>query len=314
MAIEAITHHGSGEVKAITSSALSNGQVVQMPDGRAAAYVGLKAAEANDYVTLACSGVRTVLKAADVAILAGQEVWWSISGNAGTYRLAGSFYAGVAVADAAASASTVKIDLNVLPAYSTQLNAGGEFTTEATLGLGVTDLFGGGGMLSFDAVAEAAQAAIVSDRTFDVDDGLIYEAEIAVFDIGDDAALDIDFGLVSASHTTDLEAVTALATIHLDGNDLTAKTMSDDGVTDVTADDSGVDLVDNTWAFIQVDARDKADVKFYLNGVQLNAAATFVLTAYTSTLKAIAIIEKTSNDTVADVRVRRMTVRSRAAA
>lgn len=313
MAIEAITHHGPGEVKAITSSALTNGQVVQMPDGRAAVYAGLRAAEANDYVTLNHTGVRTVLKTDAINILAGQEVWWSIANSKGTYRLAGDFFVGIAVADAAGSASTVKVDMNARPAYCIE-QGDGNWANEATLGLGVVALAGGQAQLAFDAVAEVAQAALVSERTVDVDDGAIFEVELAVFDIGDDAALDIDVGLVSASHATDLEAVTALATVHFDGSDLTAKTMSDDGTTDVSADDSGVDVVDNTWAFIQIDARTKTNVKYYLNGVQLNSGATFVLTAYSSTLKAIAHIEKTSNDTLADVRVRRMTVRTRAAA
>jgi predicted RecA/RadA family phage recombinase len=315
MSIEAVTHHGPGEVKAVTSAALVNGQLVQLPDSRAGVYTGLKAAEAGEYVTLSCGGVREVLKTASVAILAGQEVWAKISTSRATYRLAGDYFVGVAVADAAASATTVKVDMNARPNYNINLaENGGQWTTEATNGLGATALLGGGVSLAFDAVAEVAQAALLSDRTFDVDDGLIYEVEAAVFDIGNNAALDIDFGLASASHGTDLGAVTALATIHLDGNDLSATTQSDDNVTDVAPDDTGVDLVDDAWTFLQVDARDKDDVKFYINGVRVNDDGAHVLAAYTSTVVAIAHMEKTSDDTSAEVRVRRMTVRSRAAA
>lgn len=315
MSIEAVTHHGPGEVKAVTSAALVNGQLVQLPDSRAGVYTGLKAAEAGEYVTLSCGGVREVLKTASVAILAGQEVWAKISTSRATYRLAGDYFVGIAVADAAASATTVKVDMNARPNYTLNLaENSGEWTTEATNGLGVSELVGGVKKLEFDAVSEAAQAALLSTRTFDVDDGLIFEVEAAIFANGDAAAFDLDFGLASGSHTTDLEAATAFATVHFNGADLTAFTMSDDNVTDVAADDSGVDMVDDVWAFIQVDARDKDDVKFYLNGVQLNSDGGHVLSAYTSTLVAIAHMEKTSDDTAADVRVRRMTVRSRAAA
>ncbi|MGL4809460.1 MAG: hypothetical protein ACRC4O_12020, partial [Giesbergeria sp.] len=99
------------------------------------------------------------------------------------------------------------------------------------------------------------------------------------------------------------ESVAAFAAIHFDGNDLSIKLHSDDGTTDVAIVDSTVDAVDNTYFHFVIDARVKSSVKFYVNGVRLAAATTFVLTAYASTLSAFVHMEKTSNDTTAEIRV-----------
>lgn len=311
--------HDHSEVKMTTLVALSNGQVVQTPDGRAAVYNGLRAAEANDYVTLFTGGVRDVTKSTSVAFLPGQEVWWDIANNRATYRLAAlataSFYVGLAIEGATAAATTIKVAMNQQPAYLIDTNVmNGEWAANGTLGLGVTRSVMGEITLAFDAVAEVAQAELYSTRNVDVDDKPIWEAEVAIYNIGDAAALDIDLGMASATHASDFDAIAAFVAFHLDGNSLNINAHSDDATTDVAAVDTTIDAVDDTYLFLQIDARDKSDVQLYINGANVLPATTFTLAAHTSTLKAIALIEKTSDDTVADVRIRRMTVRTAAAA
>ena len=181
------------------------------------------------------------------------------------------------------------------------------------LGLGVIDSVEANGVkkLSFDAVAEAATAAIHMPSTpFDIDKKPIFECRLAVFDIGDDAALDIDFGLASADHADDFEAIAEFAAFHLNGNSLSVFCHSDDGTTDTAPVDTTIDLVDDTYATFKIDATDKADVKFYINGDRVLAGTTFDISAYTGLLTPIVMIEKASNDTLADVRVDRIRCQS----
>lgn len=314
MSAEGATKHEGSTVKMVATAALASGQVIQTPDSRAAVYNGLKAAAIGDYVALCTCGVRPVLKTADIAFLPGQEVWWKVSTNRATYRMAGDFYVGIATVGAAASATTVDVAMNALPNYvSDTAQRTGEWVSEATNGLGVVESVGGLLTLAFDAVSEAAQAAFYGVRSVNVAERPIFEIEMAVYGIGA-AANDFSIGLADGSHATDFDQVSDYAVFHLDAADLTLKTATDDTANPVSPDDSGVDLVDDTFAFLQIDARDADNVKFYANGVQLNSAATFVLTASTADLVPIVHIEKTSDAAVADVRVRRMTLRSCVAA
>ena len=75
--------------------------------------------------------------------------------------------------------------------------------------------------------------------------------------------------------------------------------------------DSTLNPVDDTRLFLQIDCRDLSDVQIYVNGVDaVPAGTTLVLSAATGPLKPIAHIEKTANDTLADVRVHMLGVRT----
>lgn len=307
---------GAYTLEVTAPAAGASGQVIQIADGRAAVVVGANAASdayaSGDLITVAVGGVYTVAKTASVVMLDGQQVYWDRSANSATYRQqSGDFALGVAVGDAASADTTMKVDLNARPVYRIELGQG-QWTNGATNGLGVTATGLGGTelTLSFDAVAEAAMAALYSVDTVPVADGAIWEGEIAIYDIGDDAALDINFGLANATHATDFDTVAESVVFHLDGNALDVKAESDDGTTEVAATDTTVNAVDNTYAHYMIDARDPASVKLYIDGVRVLSGSTFVLTDATGPLFPIIHVEKTSNDTVADVRVRRMTVRT----
>ncbi len=293
-------------------AALKGGDVIQLDDGRAA--VVPTGVDAGRVVGASVEGVYELTKTTGIVILHGGDVYWDVSAGKAHFRPESGtpdFFVGVAVADAASSATTVKVALNQRASYVINLAADHEWTTEATNGLGVIPLPGAMQKLEFDAVAEAAQAAMLSNHAVPVSAGPILEARIAVFNVGDNAALDIDVGLASASHATDFEAVANLVAAHLDGAALDIKVHSDDGTTDVAPVDSTLDAVDDTYFELWIDCRNPADVQVYVNGVDaVPAGTTLTLAAATNALKAIAHMEKTSDDTVADVRISRLRVRT----
>lgn len=317
---EAVTYDDSASVETeqiVAPAALSAGDVIQCADGKAGIVLGANNASdafaSGERVTVAKTGRFKVLKTASIVLLDGGKAYFDRSANTATYAPgSGDFYLGRVVGDAAASDVTVVVDLNVQPQYQIELGKG-EWTNAATDGLGVTQPSLGSPILklAFDAVAEVAMAALYSTDTIPVADGPIFECKLAIYDIGDDAALDINFGVANGTHGTDFDSVTESAVFHLDGSDLSVSVESDDGTTEVAADDTGVDLVDDTFAYFWIDCRDLANIKYYINGVRVDDTAVLhKLDNATGPLLAIVHVEKTSNDTTADVRVEQMTVRS----
>ena len=203
------------------------------------------------------------------------------------------------------------------PAAATALNC--RWTKTETLGLGVIDSDEANGVVKciFDAVAEAATAAIYLDNSpFDVDTKPIVEFILGVFDIGDDAALDINFGIAVGTHATDADSITESVFFHLDGTDLTLNAESDDGTTEVAAADTGLTLVDDQYGRFKIDCSDLSDIKLYAAVdkdepyVRVLSGTTFKLNNATGPLTPIVHVEKTNNDTTADVRVDRIRVQA----
>lgn len=300
----------------VPTGGYSAGQILQLADGRASYVLGQRALAAGETASLKTGGQVQVPKATSIKLLDGQDVFWDESASVVTYRRNNDkdFHVGTVIGDAGSSDTTCVVNLNVKAKYVIAMGDGiSEWVNEATLGLGVTAMGGGGAKLEFDAVAEAAQAAIYSSPTVSVDANPIMEGWFAIYSIGDNAALDVTIGLASGSHATDFQSVANFVTAHLDGTDLSVLVESDDGTTDVAPVDSTVDVVDDTRFFLQIDARDKTNVRVLLNGVDIvPSGTTLVLTAASNELRPIVHIEKTSDDTVADVRVFGMGVRTAA--
>lgn len=202
------------------------------------------------------------------------------------------------------------------PAAATGLTGQGAYswTKTETNGLGVISSDEANGVLkfSFDAVAEAATATLFMENSpaAPAKDGVV-EFILAVYDIGDDAALDIDFGMASDDHATDFESIAEFVAFHLDGNDLSLKCHSDDGTTDTAAVDTTVDLVDDTYYKFKIDYSDLTNVKFYYAAIgsdytQVATGTTFDVSQASANWTPIVMVEKTSNDTTADVRLDRV--------
>ena len=277
----------------------------------------------------------TAMMVANGTIAAGATVYGASGGKVGT--TVNSHLIGVALEAAGADDDIIEVlrnaKLNTLgdidgpividddflgdyPAAASALSGQGpvSWAKLETNGLGVIHSDEANGVLKFvfDNTAEAATATLFMENSpFDIDKAPIFEARVAIFDIGDDVALDIDIGLASDDHATDFEAIAAFVAFHLDGNSLDILAHSDDGTTDVAAVDTTKDAVDNTYFNVKIDCTDKADIKMYLdmdgNGyVQVLSGTTFTLTAYSGSLTPIIMVEKTSDNTLADVRVDRI--------
>ena len=198
------------------------------------------------------------------------------------------------------------------PAAATAMTANG-WTKVETLGLGVISSDQPNGVLKFvfDAVAEAATSALyMINAPFDIDDGPIVDFRLAIYDIGDDAALDINFGVANDTHATDADSITESVFFHLNGASLLRLAECDDGVaSEVAATSTTVTLVDNTFYDFRIDLTDKTDVTFWYKAVtavawtQLLSGTTFSMTGATGALTPIVHVEKSSNDTLADVRL-----------
>ena len=198
------------------------------------------------------------------------------------------------------------------PAAGVALPLGGTpWLKTETNGLGVTESDEANGVLklAFDAVAEAALAVWrQTAKSFDIDKKPIFECRLAIFDIGDNAALDINFGMADGTHATDFDSIAAYAAFHLNGNDLSLFCHSDDGTTDTAEIDTTTDLVDDAYNNFKIDFADKSDVKFYLNDARVASGTTFDMSAFSGRLMPIVHVEKTSDNTTADVRVDRIRV------
>ena len=280
------------------------GEVVLLPDGRA----GVVATDLaiGDAGTVYDKGIYDVLKTASIVLLEGQKVYWDRPANTASYT--GEFVIGVAMADAAAADATVRVGLNVAQNPLISLHKS-PWEKEAVLGQGVDEVLRNTPRIAFDAVAEIAQAALISQDSVPIADGPIFEAWINVENGGDHAALDINFGLAAGSHATNFDLVSDYVVFHMDGASLNLMSQSDDTVTPVAAQDTTFDVVAGTWFFVQIDVRDKAAVRIFVNGIEKNAG-TLHLAVSVAALKAIMHIEKISNDTLAKVESKEMIVRT----
>lgn len=293
-------------------AAISPGECYQLPDGRAAyrdsQAQGAASGDAN--VKFRDDGQVTVIKSSGVVILDGGRVYWDHSANAATFRTVNDrdFYIGTAVGDAASADTSMTVNLNSNPVYEFDLlpvvsSSQTTWTTAETNGLGVSMLPSGIVKIAFDNATEAAMGAIYSDRTFSIDSNLILEWKVAIYDVGDNAALDINFGAANGTHATDFDSVTERVSFHLDGSDLSIFAGSTDGTTTVAYTDTMINAVDDTYAEYWLDLRNKADVQLYVDGVNVLPSSVFNLNVAAGPIKAIMHIEKTSDDTTAEVRI-----------
>lgn len=317
MAEATIYNEASTITVTVPSGGFDSGEILQLCDGRAAYVSGLRGLSSGERAALQTAGQVTVTKIATKTVLAGGKLYWDRSASSATpIKTSDSFFIGVAVDDAAKTATSVVVDLNVEPRYLIKLGEG-RWTNAATDGEGVSLVAEGSPelKLSFDAVSEVAMAALYSADTVPVADGPIFEGKVAVYDKGDDDALDINWGLANATHGTDADSITESVFFHVDGNATTLSAESDDDTAEVNATDTTLEAADDTYAEYWIDARDLTDIKLYVDGVQVcdgttGDSKTFKLNNATGPIFPIVHMEKTSDDTTADVRVYELQVRS----
>ena len=305
--------------KILAPASGSGGDVLQLADGRAAVALGLSISAtaflSGETISVATNGVWSVLKTASIALLrGGQSIWDRSAETAGFAKASGDFFLGTIAKDAVAADTTVNVELNVKPVYAIELNVD-PFTIAVSNGLSTLKNSVASHVLTmaFDSATEAAMAALYSDDTVPVADLGVLEGRVCVYEDGDHAALDINFGVANATHATDMDTATETCLLHVDGDAGSLEHIlaeSDDGSTEVAATDTTVDYVEQTFFEFWMDFRNIDDIQIYINGVLVLPATVFKLDAATGPMLIIAHLEKESNDTTADVRIDFLRLRS----
>jgi predicted RecA/RadA family phage recombinase len=295
-------------------AAITGGEVVQLRDGLAAVIpVDVANGEKGG---AQCEGIFRVEKTTGQVWLDGGEIWWDHSANKATCvpPLAGDrdFYLGSAVGDAASAATEGYVNLNVKPAYEIDLQrSGGD--TAVVLTAGAPYIYSRGGSLdaAFSATAEAQKLDWLSKRSFALGSNWILDAVVEVVTNADADVADLSVGVANGTNASDADSITESAFFHFDlGADLNIDAESDDGTNEVAATDTTVDFAVGTPVFLQIDGRDPASLKFYINGVRVLSSTTFNISAATGPLKALFHLEKSSNDSPGNVQLDVLRVRT----
>mgnify|MGYP007071574186 CR=1 FL=1 len=295
------------------------GQVVQLPDGRAAVApvpiaAGIKGA-------VAISGRHKVLKTASINLLAGGRVFWDHSANTATFRTVNDrdFYMGTVAEDSLAAATTVLVDLNVHQRNAIDALNGPSLSvatgTSAAGGFGLPRVYGGALGLVLTGTSEVQCVDVLSVDRVAVASNPILEAQIRLGVNGSGSASDFNIGLASATSTSDADAVAEHCFFHLDGNALDLFAQSKDGTTTVSAVDTTVNVTAGSAVAnrveLWIDARDPSDVQLYVDGVNVLPSSVFRLDNATGPLGALAHYEKsTGTETGGPVYVDRLVIRT----
>ena len=285
------------------TAAVAAGEVIHLPDGRAA--FAPTAIAAGVLGAVQVSGIATVLKTATMVMLKGSKLYWDTSASA-AHLLFGAntadYFLGTVDTTAASAATTVNVILNVKPCYTLALEDG--FTAVPIPAItanpkGMAFAHGNGISMVFDTAAEAEKFDALSTRGIAVATTGILHALVNIVENGDDVAFDFNVGLANATHATDADTITESLFAHIDGGSLNIMAESDDGTTEVTSTDTTVDAVVGTPFLVQWDLTDNADIQMYIDGVNVLPNSVFKLNAATGPLKLLAHMEKTANDSPA---------------
>lgn len=313
---EAVTQYERGEYELTAAAAVASGEILQLPNGRAAVKTGLNAAASGDTIGLTDDEIVVkVPKTSGIVILDGGEVFWDRSASAAHYQPTGDddFYLGCAYGDAASAATDMLVVLNRMPTYLVDLLEAFDHVPVLTSGLPLLRMVGGSALAQFSATAEAQKLDLLSRRSFDVDSDWILEAIVCVVTNCDADVGDLNVGVANETHASDADSITESAFFHFDmGADLNLDAESDDDTTEVGATDTTIDWAVGTPIHLMLDGRDPSNVKYYVNGAEVLSATANLgnLAAATGPLKALFHLEKSSNDSLGVVRLDKFCVRT----
>lgn len=303
---EANYYQDEGRVDFTPAAAVAAGEVVLLPDGRAG--VATSAIAAGELGSVETEGVHEILKADSVVLLQGGNCRWDASAGKATYPVYTDdldFHVGTIAADAAASATTVKVHLNQRSTGIVNLESGAFANVPVlTAGAPFCRQFGGSVSLGFSATAEAQKEDILSVRSFPISSNWIAEFVATVVTNADADVADLSVGVANATHASDADAITESVFFHFDmGADLNLDAESDDGTTEVNATDTTVDWAVGTPLHLAIDGRDETDCQLYVNGALVLSGSTFTLADATGPLKLLVHLEKSANDSPGEVRI-----------
>lgn len=297
--MEGQTYAPGDMVDFTADAAYSDGDIIQVPDGRAGVVRGAVASGSNGSAEVTEGLIVTVPKTTSMVMLISSELFWDHSANKAHLLHGGDrdFFLGTCQKDETSSATTVRVALNKRPRYAVSLADGFATIPIQTAGFPVVHGAGEGVNLQLQAANEAQKIDALSIRSITVA-GLaecIGHALICVNDNGGATAADTNIGFANGTHATDADSITEAAFVHLDGNDLNISLASRDGTTTVAITDSTIDFVEGTPFLVQWDFRNLADIQTYVNGVLALPSSVFKLDAAAGPIKALAHMEKTSS-------------------
>lgn len=305
------SYYQKGEIITFTTvAAVTAGEVLQTPDGRAG--VAANAPAAGELCSCQITGIHKLTKTANEIYVPGQRLYWDASASKVTAVppiTAADFFVGCCAADAAAADTVAQVALNSDWEGSVDQRSA-TFAVASTLTAGDPRVaqVGAGMRFVLDATNEAQMISALSHKAVALDSDWIFLAEVAV-DAAAGSATDISIGVADGSHASDFQSVATLCTIHIDGASQDILVQSDDGTTDVAPIDSNLNWVASTPFALTIDGRDPADIKVYVNGIRETATGTtLALAAAASGLKACVHIEKSSSTNTADVTVANMKI------
>ena len=295
----------------VADAAYSNGDVVQMPDGRAG--VVTVNCSSGDTVGVRVHGVEKVAKTTSMVILDGGRVYWDHSANKAHYASVSDrdFYLGVAVGDAASADTTMYVSLNVLPQYKLDLVRDPYISilvgTAALNGFGYPYREGGGLRFNITATSEAQKVDALSVERLAPGSKAIVECAFRMPNGGSGSASDFSIGLAHATHASDADSITDSIFIHMDGGSTTINAECDDGTNETAATTTATTFTAGTALTnrveVWIDCRTLSSIKFYVNGARVASGTTFSVAAMTNALGLLAHVEKTTGTETADMTI-----------
>lgn len=305
-------------------SAVSVGEVRQLPSGEAAVFVRVlgasagpaQAASAADKIEERTSGKFTLPLTTGITILAGGRCYWDASAGKVHYRKSNDrdFYLGRATDDA--DSGVVVVDLNKNPPDDIDISRDAFSTTiVGTQALGGLALLRRGGAHKFvlSSTNEAQKMNMLSKDGFAPSANAIIELIFNVVSDGAGTAVDVSLGLANADHATDADSITESLFVHLDANDANIYLESDDGTTEVAATDSTINYTEGDGMANRVevwfDLRNPADIQAYINGANVLPATVFKLDTATGPMRLMAHIEKTASTDTYEIDIERLACR-----
>jgi len=297
------------------TTAITGGEVIQLRNGQSAVIpYDVASGEKGGAQT---EGIYRVEKTTGQVWLDGAEIYWDHSANKATCvppLVAGDrdFFLGSAVGDAASAATEGYVNLNVKPVYEIDLQtSGGDVAVVLTAGTPYGYSQGGSYTAAFSATNEAQKIDWLSKRSFALGAKWIVDAVIEVQTNAAADVADLSVGVASGTNASDADAIAESAFFHLDmGGNLNIYAESDDGTNEVAATDTTLDWAVGTPLFLQIDGRDPASLKYYVNGVRVLASTTFNISAAAGPLKALFHLEKSANATAGNVQLDVLRVRT----
>jgi hypothetical protein len=138
----------------------------------------------------------------------------------------------------------------------------------------VADASGGQFLLHLVATEEAEDAVLYhgDNKTFDVGNGLIFEARVNMA-VSPGIGVCAVFGM-AGDHNLDKDSVTEAAWFRFDAS-LACKVETDDTTNNNDDKATGVTAVAGTYNIYRIDFTDLTDVKFFIDGERVAASETF---------------------------------------